>query len=111
MDPHAHGGAANVKKTKPATRRHKARGGMKSLLTDITVTYRGAPDPTRDHAIRAVFGKHGKYDTDSGYCFLTKTRDFSATVDPRDLRRLVPALRSIRGVQVKRLVKKWVVCR
>lgn len=86
------------------SRRHFWRG------IDLAVTYNGAHgiDGEKDRAIRKALGK---YETGSGFLFSTCVRDHSATVPEDDFDNVLGVLKKIRGIRVKKLVQKWVLCR
>lgn len=80
---------------------------------ELVVTYRGL-DTAKDEEIDKALGAYG---TGSGMAFGAFTgdgmsvRDHTATVPPKDLARVLRALKKIRGVRTRRLVQKWVLCR
>ena len=77
---------------------------------DLSVTYDGAHgiDDEKDRAIRKALGK---YETGSGFSFPEHVRDHSATVPEDAFDDVLGALKKIRGVRIKKLVQKWVLCR
>jgi hypothetical protein len=76
--------------------------------TDIVVIYKSGVDSDKDRAVRKALGK---YETGSGFSFMTGERDHTATVPDDDLDRVIGVLKKIRGVKTKKLVMKWVLCR
>lgn len=75
--------------------------------TEIVVTYKGDPDHDRDRAIRKALGK---YETGSGFSFMTRERDHTATVPDDDFAHVIGNLRAIAGTTTKKLVRSWVRC-
>ena len=77
--------------------------------TDIVVTYKkNVLDHDKDRAVRKALGK---YDTGSGFSFMTGGRDITATVPDDDLANVLGKLKKIRGITTKKRVTKWVLCR
>jgi len=88
-------------------RKHVFARPRPRYAVELSITYKGI-DPYKDVAIRQALGE---WDTGSGFLFSKRERDFSAEVPLDKLQLVLRKLRPIRGIKVKKLVQKWVLCR
>jgi hypothetical protein len=89
------------------SRKRRSKSDNPVRGTDIVVTYKGL-NGDKDAAVREALGE---YATGSGFLFGDDRRDHTATVPDEDLKRVLRALKKIRGIRTKRCVVKWVLCR